>query len=145
MKQVGEPLAQLLGDAPGADVRAALVRSVLFGVIMERYLFAHEPAASVPTAELAPALAEVLGCAFGGDTTRGRLPGDTTPGPPDAVPPTSSPAVPAPAPPAPGAPGDSPSALLARLDEVSRRHQALIGATLRAYGVSLPACEVLAV
>ncbi|MEU0372258.1 TetR family transcriptional regulator [Streptomyces sp. NPDC006283] len=144
-KQVGEPLAQLLGDTPGADVRVALVRSVLFGVIMERYLFAHEPAASVPTAELAPALAEVLGCAFGGDTTRGRPPGDTAAVGPGAVPPAPSPAVPAPAPPAPGAPGDSPSALLARLDEVSRRHQALIGATLQAYGVSLAAYEVLAV
>ncbi|MFD6279143.1 TetR family transcriptional regulator, partial [Streptomyces sp. NPDC060209] len=63
--QVGEPLAQVLGTTAEADVRAAVIRSVLFGVIMERYVFAHEPAASVPTAELAPALADVLATAFG--------------------------------------------------------------------------------
>ncbi|MFE7378828.1 TetR family transcriptional regulator [Streptomyces zhihengii] len=65
--QVGAPLARLLGDGPGAEVRTALVRSVLFGVIMERYLFAHEPASSVPTSTLTPALTQVLTAAFTAD------------------------------------------------------------------------------
>lgn len=64
-KQVGEPLTRMLGTGAEADVRASVVRSILFGVIMERYVFAHEPAASVPTAELAPALTDVLAAAFG--------------------------------------------------------------------------------
>ncbi|QNP66780.1 TetR family transcriptional regulator [Streptomyces genisteinicus] len=70
-RQVGEPLARLLGTSPRAEVRAGLVRSVLFGVIMERYLFAHEPAASLPTRDLAPALAEVLAAAFGAGRSDG--------------------------------------------------------------------------
>jgi|GEM_PF-699005 len=63
-KQVSAPLTRLLGSSPTADASAALVRSILFGVIMERYLFAHEPARSVPTAELEPALAAVLAVAL---------------------------------------------------------------------------------
>lgn len=64
-KQVGEPLARLLGDSAEAEVRIAMIRSVLFGVIMERYVFAHDPAVSVPTGDLAPALTDVLTTAFG--------------------------------------------------------------------------------
>ncbi len=63
-KQVSAPLTRLLDGSPTADASAALVRSILFGVIMERYLFAHEPAHSVPTAELEPALASVLAVAL---------------------------------------------------------------------------------
>ncbi|MET9112576.1 TetR/AcrR family transcriptional regulator, partial [Streptomyces zhihengii] len=69
--QVGAPLARLLGDGPGAEVRTALVRSVLFGVIMERYLFAHEPASSLPTSTLTPALTQVLTAAFTADAEGG--------------------------------------------------------------------------
>lgn len=146
-KQVGEPLARLLGDSADAEVRAAVIRSVLFGVIMERYLFAHEPAASVPTEELAPALTDVLTTAFGDAL--------------DAVPP-----------PAPGgaagshdgsrpsepvhaerlrperaaqAADNSPAALFARLNECAAGIRALISRTVREYGISLPAYEVLAV
>ena len=63
-KQVSAPLTRLLDGCPTADASAALVRSILFGVIMERYLFAHEPARSVPTPELEPALATVLAVAL---------------------------------------------------------------------------------
>ncbi|MFF5897858.1 TetR family transcriptional regulator [Streptomyces argenteolus] len=92
-RQVGEPLAQVIGTGAEADVRASMIRSVLFGVIMERYVFAHEPAASVPTAELAPALTEVLAAAFGGppgapsrsDSTAGEpVAGASVPGDPAA-------------------------------------------------------------
>ncbi|WP_328403666.1 TetR family transcriptional regulator [Streptomyces sp. NBC_00390] len=65
-QQVGEPLRRLLGDSPEAEVRAAMVRSILFGVIMERYMFAHEPARSVPKAALEPALADALVTAMTG-------------------------------------------------------------------------------
>lgn len=63
-KQVSAPLMGLLDGSPTAEASAALVRSILFGVIMERYLFAHEPARSVPTADLEPALAAVLAVAL---------------------------------------------------------------------------------
>ncbi|MDQ8708339.1 TetR family transcriptional regulator [Streptomyces sp. LHD-70] len=155
-KQVGEPLARLLGDSPQADVRAALVRSVLFGVIMERYLFAHEPAASVPTGEFAPALADVLTTAFGDalHTAPPAAPAPVTPGPQAARPPDARAAEGAqvegaqveairPAPVRPHE-GGSPSALFARLGECAQRHQALIGRTVREYGISLPAYDVLA-
>lgn len=149
-KQVGEPLARLLGDSPQADVRAALVRSVLFGVIMERYLFAHEPAASVPTGELAPALTDVLTTAFGDAlrTAPPAAPAPVTPGPEAARPQVVRAEVvraeaihPDPVRPHEGG---SPSALFARLGECAQRHQALIGRTVREYGISLPAYDVLA-
>ncbi|WP_216895303.1 TetR family transcriptional regulator [Nocardia alni] len=63
-QQVSAPLTRLLDGSPTAEASAALVRSILFGVIMERYLFAHEPARSVPTADLEPALAAVLAVAL---------------------------------------------------------------------------------
>ncbi|MFF1837152.1 TetR family transcriptional regulator, partial [Streptomyces sp. NPDC058231] len=165
-KQVGEPLARLLGDSAEADVRAAVIRSVLFGVIMERYVFAHEPAASVPTGELAPALADVLTTAFGdalGDAPA-RPPGPVAAGqdasdraygegPAQAgarVPRLAAPeAEPVhrearhPAPPKPGA-DDSPASLFARLSDCAVRHQALVSRTVREYGISLPAYDVLA-
>ncbi|WP_328908547.1 TetR family transcriptional regulator [Streptomyces sp. NBC_00234] len=132
-KQVGEPLARLLGDSAGADVRTAMIRSVLFGVIMERYVFAHEPAASVPTEEFAPALADVLATAFGDPSVR------TGPGEEETVRP------------APGAdaaphpvPDDSAASLFAVLNECALRYQALIGRTVRAYGISPSAYEVIA-
>ncbi|MFJ8857872.1 TetR family transcriptional regulator [Streptomyces sp. NPDC102451] len=127
--QVGEPLAQVLGTTAEADVRAAVIRSVLFGVIMERYVFAHEPAASVPTAEFAPALTDVLATAFGG--TGGPAAPRTDPGP--AEPPASSPE-----------PGDNSAGLFALLGECAARHQQVVGRAVRAYGISLPAYDVLA-
>ncbi|MFB9572970.1 TetR family transcriptional regulator [Streptomyces yanii] len=158
-KQVGEPLTRLLGDSADAEVRAAMVRSVLFGVIMERYVFAHEPAASVPTEELAPALTDVLTTAFGealADTPPSALgaAGEGVPVRPAGVgaalrPPSVTGSEPVPPEPlrtdpvAPGADG-SPSALFAQLSECAVRHQALIGRTVREYGISLPAYDVLA-
>ncbi|TXS43723.1 TetR/AcrR family transcriptional regulator [Streptomyces sp. OR43] len=149
-KQVGEPLARLLGDSAGADVRAALIRSVLFGVIMERYLFAHEPAASVPAEEFAPALTDVLVTAFG-DALDAVPPPPARHGTADGETDPVSPAAPAPPLPAdfrpqfqgPAADG-LPAALFARLDACSAAHQELIGRTLREYGISLSAYDVLA-
>lgn len=159
-KQVGEPLARLLGDSPGADVRAALIRSILFGVVMERYLFAHEPAASVPTDELAPALTEVLTTAFGDALGGGRTAhspaqgagisgswgssvgtsssGSSSGGPVDSG---QEPAVRHER----GRPGvdDSPASLLARLNDCALRHQTLMGRVVRPFGISLSACDVL--
>ncbi|MCT9011257.1 TetR/AcrR family transcriptional regulator [Streptomyces rhizosphaerihabitans] len=153
-KQVGEPLARLLGDSAGADVRTAMIRSVLFGVIMERYVFAHEPAASVPTGELAPALTDVLTAAFGDalDPARRQVRGTEGTGEgvparpesleaesPEAQRPESRRSVPTP----PGA-DDSASSLFDMLSEYARRYQGLVGRTVREYGISLPAYEVLA-
>lgn len=143
-RQVTAPLMRLLGDAADADARAAVIRSVLFGVIMERYLFAHEPAASVPTGEFATVLTDVLGAAFGemaeAAPPRGATPGEATrraAGPDDAAPPPAASAASASAPPAP-------SALFAGLDRVARRHRRDVEATVRAYGIGPPAFEVLA-
>ncbi|MFD4902640.1 TetR family transcriptional regulator [Streptomyces sp. NPDC058411] len=149
--QVGEPLAEVIGTGDGADVRAAMIRSVLFGVIMERYVFAHEPAASVPTAELAPALTDVLATAFGGALAPAAPHG---PGP-NAVqdradsgveqagqdgppPPRPTPAV------APPEPGGTSASLFALLDECAARHQLAVGRAVRAHGISRPAYDVLA-
>ncbi|MFD9031088.1 TetR family transcriptional regulator [Streptomyces sp. NPDC059567] len=161
-KQVGGPLARLLGDSADAEVRAAVIRSVLFGVIMERYLFAHEPAASVPTEELAPALTDVLTTAFGDalDLVPQPAPGGAAIGEDESVRPDvggsavgvaitrplSEPVHPERLRPEPaaGAADDSPASVFARLDECAAVHQELIGRTVREYGISLPAYDVLA-
>ncbi|MFC8226108.1 TetR family transcriptional regulator [Streptomyces sp. NPDC057287] len=135
--QVGEPLAQVLGTGAGAEVRAAVIRSVLFGVIMERYVFAHEPAASVPTEELAPALSDVLATAFGESPRCASEPGEdgsqpTEPSPRRAREETVAPA------------DDSPGSLFALLDECAARRRLVVGRAVRAYGISLPAYDVLA-
>lgn len=162
-KQVGEPLARLLGDSPDAEVRAAVIRSVLFGVIMERYLFAHEPAASVPTEELAPALTDVLASAFGDalDVVPPPLRGDDAADGADvSVHPRVDPAPRAAAttrpPSEPEQPerlrpmsgirtaDDSPMTLFAQLNECAAAHRGLISRTVREYGISLPAYDVLA-
>lgn len=63
-EQVTAPLAALLTGVPDVRERIAIVRSVLFGVVMERYLFAHEPARSVPSEVFAPYFAEALSAAL---------------------------------------------------------------------------------
>lgn len=149
-KQVGEPLTRLLADSPGADVRAAVIRSVLFGVIMERYLFAHEPAASVPTEEFAPALTDVLVTAFGDALDATRPPSRHGPAHGEMASGRPAPAAPASErpgdfrPEAPGPADGLPAAIFARLDACAAVHQELIGKTLREYGISLPAYDVLA-
>ncbi|MEU6946502.1 TetR family transcriptional regulator [Streptomyces sp. NPDC046316] len=160
-KQVGEPLARLLGDSADAEVRAAVIRSVLFGVIMERYLFAHEPAASVPAEELAPALTDVLATAFGGalDLVHPPAPGGAAHGEDESVRPDvdryargaaitrppSEPGRPELLGPQPAARAadESPTAVFARVDECAAVHQGLISRTVREYGISLPAYDVL--
>ncbi|MDF6045436.1 TetR family transcriptional regulator [Streptomyces sp. JH14] len=161
-KQVGEPLTRLLGDSADAEVRAAVIRSVLFGVIMERYLFAHEPAASVPTEELAPALTDVLTTAFGDalDVVPPPAPGGAADGADVSVHPRvghpatvaattrppSEPVHPEHLRPEPAARAadNSPAALFAQLNECAAVHRGLISRTVREYGISLPAYDVLA-
>ncbi|MER5382307.1 TetR family transcriptional regulator [Streptomyces sp. NPDC002688] len=158
-KQVGAPLARLLGDSAESDVRVAMVRSVLFGVIMERYVFAHEPAVSVPTGELAPALTDVLTTAFGDALrpAREQVRGTEVTGEAVSVragsPEAERPQAEHPeaerqgtrwSVPAPPATDESATSLFDRLGECAQRHQALVGRTVRAYGISLPAYEVLA-
>ncbi|MFE5243470.1 MULTISPECIES: TetR/AcrR family transcriptional regulator [unclassified Streptomyces] len=158
-RQVGEPLAQVLGTGADADVRTSVVRSVLFGVIMERYLFAHEPAASVPTEEFAAALTDVLATAFGGspdgpgagtrapgaaDPGRGPRPGHPAPGAAGTPPGQPAEEVPAAPSPSSGASSESPGPLFALLDDCAARHQLAVGRAVRAYGISLPAYDVLA-
>ncbi|MEV8226837.1 TetR family transcriptional regulator [Streptomyces sp. NPDC079167] len=141
--QVGEPLAEVLGTTDEADVRTAVIRSVLFGVIMERYVFAHEPAASVPASELAPALTDVLATAFGdaGGPAAAGTAGAETKGP-DREAPGPGEAGPA----APEEPGTTPgtASLFALLNDCAARHQLVVGRAVRAYGISLPAYDVLA-
>ncbi|MEU6986481.1 TetR family transcriptional regulator [Streptomyces sp. NPDC046324] len=161
-KQVGEPLARVLGDSADAEVRAAVIRSVLFGVIMERYLFAHEPAASVPAEELVPALTDVLTTAFGDalDLVHPHAPGDAALGEAESVRPdvdrSAEGAANSRLPSEPGRPerlgpepaarpaDDSPAVVFERLDECAAVHQGLISRTVREYGISLPAYDVLA-
>ncbi|NEC65570.1 TetR family transcriptional regulator [Streptomyces sp. SID9727] len=170
-RQVGEPLAQVIGTGTDADVRASMVRSVLFGVIMERYVFAHEPAASVPTAELAPALTEVLAAAFGGPPEAATRSDFTAGAPAPGEPPTGGPRpgrpaaggasghiLPRPAPcagppPAPTHAGacasvperaaGTPRSLFALLNACAARHQLAVGRALRAHGLSPAAFDVL--
>ncbi|MFF3301954.1 TetR family transcriptional regulator [Streptomyces sp. NPDC002908] len=155
-KQVGEPLTRMLGTGAEADVRASVVRSILFGVIMERYVFAHEPAASVPTAELAPALTDVLAAAFGdfgGASARDDAPAGDAPGEP-APHPAGPAEVSTSAGSGPGGAGEgrrgtgrtagATEPLFALLNDCAARHQLAVGRALRPYGVSLAAYDVLA-
>lgn len=149
--QVGAPLARLLGDGPGAEVRTALVRSVLFGVIMERYLFAHEPASSVPTSTLTPALTQVLTAAFTADAEGCGAAGAAAHGAARAAPAgggtgdaagAARPEAPREAAAEGGIPGGA--AVFGGLAACAQRHQAVVGKAVRGYGISLPAYEVLA-
>ncbi|MBA0050894.1 TetR family transcriptional regulator [Streptomyces sp. AJS327] len=136
-RQVSEPLRRLLGGHDAAEARIAMIRSVLFGVIMERYLFAHEPARSVPTDTLEPLLADVLTAAL-----TGRSP---EPGPePDPGREPDTGADTARQPPASPTPGASGPAVFAALNECTTRYRTLIGRVVKRHGVSLAAFEVLA-
>ncbi|MET7658174.1 TetR family transcriptional regulator [Streptomyces sp. NPDC005463] len=128
-RQVSEPLRRLLGDCDAADARIAMIRSILFGVIMERYLFAHEPATSVPTDTLEPVLADVLTAAL-----TGRVP-EPAPEPDLEA---------APRPPVREAPGASAPAVFAALNDCTARYRTLIGRVVKRHGISLAAFEVLA-
>ncbi|MFH8734752.1 MULTISPECIES: TetR/AcrR family transcriptional regulator [unclassified Streptomyces] len=128
-RQVSEPLRRLLGDCDAADARIAMIRSILFGVIMERYLFAHEPATSVPTGTLEPVLADVLTAAL-----TGRIPERRAPEPDPAA---------APRPLVREAPGASGPAVFAALNACAAHYRTLIGRVVKRHGISLAAFEVL--
>ncbi|MFB8270516.1 TetR family transcriptional regulator [Streptomyces sp. NPDC055955] len=134
-RQVSEPLRRLLGDSDAADARIAVIRSILFGVIMERYLFAHEPAASVPTDTLEPVLTDVLTAAL-----TGRIPEGPVPERHVAEWPAPGPAA---GPPAREAPGASGPAVFAALNACTARYRTLIGRVVKRHGISLAAFEVL--
>ncbi|MEU6842179.1 TetR family transcriptional regulator [Streptomyces sp. NPDC046716] len=125
------PLTGVLGDSPGALARIGLIRSILFGVIMERYLFAHEPARSVPTTELEPLLTAVLAAAIGEP--------DTAAAPPPAPEPAPSNPDPTPAPAT-----DSDTRVFAALTDCATRYRALIGRVVKRHGIGLAAFDVLA-
>ncbi|MFE5028021.1 TetR family transcriptional regulator [Streptomyces sp. NPDC056656] len=131
-RQVSEPLRRLLGDGDAADARIAMIRSILFGVIMERYLFAHEPATSVPTGTLEPVLADVLTAAL-----TGPVPERRTPEPEPAAAPRPL------AREAPGASGPAVFTVFAALNACTARYRTLIGRVVKRHGISLAAFEVL--
>ncbi|MFD5121810.1 TetR family transcriptional regulator [Streptomyces sp. NPDC058385] len=148
-RQVSEPLRRLLGDCDAADARIAMIRSILFGVIMERYLFAHEPATSVPTDTLEPVLADVLTAALTGripepQTLEPQAPEGQIPGPQVAgrQAPEPDPAS-ARLRPAREAPGASGPAVFAALNACTARYRTLIGRVVKRHGISLAAFEVL--
>jgi AcrR family transcriptional regulator/DNA-binding MarR family transcriptional regulator len=131
------PLTGVLGTSDEAAARIGLIRSVLFGVIMERYLFAHEPARSVPSAELEPLLTQVLTTAFGSAVAPAPV------GEPRASEPTAPPA-PAPAPsPAPAPATDDDTRVFTALTDCAARYRTLIGRVVKRHGISLAAFEVL--
>ncbi|MFI2644455.1 MarR family winged helix-turn-helix transcriptional regulator [Streptomyces sp. NPDC018610] len=124
------PLTGVLGTSAESAARIGLIRSILFGVIMERCLFAHEPARSVPTAELEPLLTEVLAMAFG-------APRAPAPAAPRSAPPLSPPSQPGPA-------ADADTRVFALRTECAARYRTLIGRVVKRHGISLAAFEALA-
>jgi AcrR family transcriptional regulator len=63
------PLRELLGDSDEGRMRTAMVTCLIAGMIMERYLYALEPARSVPAAAFEAALAGALQHALSGPLT----------------------------------------------------------------------------
>jgi len=66
LEQQYAPLREALGDSGEGRTRAAMVRCLIAGMIMERYIYALEPARSVPTATFEAALANALQHALNG-------------------------------------------------------------------------------
>jgi AcrR family transcriptional regulator len=60
------PLREVLGDSEEGRARTAMVRCLIAGMIMERYLYALEPVRSVPVATFEAALAGALRHALSG-------------------------------------------------------------------------------
>jgi hypothetical protein len=58
--QLATPLRDVLGDDGEGPVRNAMVQCLLGGMIMERYIYALEPARSIPAATFEAALAGAL-------------------------------------------------------------------------------------
>ncbi len=65
-RQAVAPLRQVLGESPDGLVRTALVRCLITGMIMERFVYAHEPARSVPGEAFEASLADALQHAISG-------------------------------------------------------------------------------
>lgn len=60
------PLREVLGDSDEGRARMAMVQCLIAGMIMERYIYALEPARSLPTAAFEAALARLLQHAISG-------------------------------------------------------------------------------
>ena len=63
------PLRKLLGDTQEARARIAMVQTLIAGMIMDRYLYALEPARSMPAEQYETALASCLQYALTGSVT----------------------------------------------------------------------------
>jgi AcrR family transcriptional regulator len=68
-RQLTIPLGRLLGDTGDGPVRNALVQCLVAGMIMERYIYALEPARSLPADAFERGLAAALQHAIGGPLT----------------------------------------------------------------------------
>lgn len=65
-QQVSGPLRRVLGDDEDGRVRHAVVKCLLVGMIMDRYVHAQEPTRSLPTPIFEPAFARALQHAIDG-------------------------------------------------------------------------------
>lgn len=76
--QLDTPLRAAFGDTPTGRVRNAMVQCLLGGMIMERYIYALEPARSLSAVEFESALAACLQHAISGDLGAAPLEAATT-------------------------------------------------------------------
>jgi hypothetical protein len=94
------PLAKVLGDGGDGPARNAMVQCLIAGMIMQRYIYALEPARCLPAAQFEAVFAACLQQAIGGPLEAGgrwRAAAARDPGPGRAAPRTvSGPAGPAP-------------------------------------------------
>jgi AcrR family transcriptional regulator len=67
--QMTVPLSRVLGQGADSPVRNAMVQCLIGGMIMERYIYALEPARSLPAATFEAALASLLQHAISGPLT----------------------------------------------------------------------------
>lgn len=63
------PLREVLGDSDEGRARMAMVKCLIGGMIMERYIYALEPVRSLPAAAFEAALADLLQHALSGPLT----------------------------------------------------------------------------
>ena len=66
------PLGKVFGESEDGSVRMAMVQCLIAGMIMERYIYALEPARSLPAAAFEVALASLLQHAISGPLISGR-------------------------------------------------------------------------
>jgi len=65
------PLGKVLGETGDGQVRTAMVQTLIAGMIMERYIYALEPARSLPVPVFEAALADLLQHAISGPLATG--------------------------------------------------------------------------